>query len=923
MKTHYVRTTGTEHLRKQIAVQQERLRINPFTRLLLDPRIVREAQSISSTRPGRVIAGDPHGFAQDIGTPASIAARCYDIIRSALVVQETDIGSLLEALETLLHQIRDIKKYTMPLNTTRVMVALLRNAMNNAHDRRQLFDDLEMFKESLKGSPDTIRKLLHKLNLMELPEKETLRDVDIAWDDGVYDSATTGRKSILQILMDAYVKGLSSVTITHTNSFNLPSIKLGLEAARILGIQVHFSLEFSVGPAQHRQNYIVYLPHCDTVEDYVNFVKGHRLADFFRQLNEQSKEKNKMLERQIDRFNEHYLQIFNQGYEKSPELCIKPLRFDELSGEHTFGGLSRIHLGINVYHQYRDVLQQRIDTLRETLPLSRNNAEKKALNEQIEHLRHERSQLTVNEIVDRFFQKNAGYDYDAILSDLSLTFQSIRANGGDIILAQPLANGLGESITAMIKQFPAIQGIEIYNTRLYFKHHPAEHHDLIEVVNLINAHQIEPLRSLLTTLATRYNIALDREMIEEFLSRLSGSDFLLKTVMRSDSNGYHPIGTPGMGFFINPSPQNTLRNSASIPVSLLATPSLELPAGYQHAPAAVSVINTFPVETEKPQPDKYRHVLTLRRVFHYPNPWIRNTLTLGIGVAAATMIGSGSIGLPFVGTWFMGSILNYFLSDMVGEKNYDPRNWQIHHFNMTNASTSLLYTGFGIAMLKIVDSTIKIYAGDLPGFAASYLTALGILTAKGAFEYFKALAMGNDTTKAKWGFGRMFISAIPLTIFQSSIGPAIPRLIQVKLWDEIVKHIISISFKFRDFTRSRQHDYQKLIGKLENETDADKQAIAFLDLLYIWKEMPRGQIELKKYILAHPPVRDHLIAWSCGEDPLRILNDPKLDPAYKKLKDKLSSYLGEFHHFLASLAPENQKSGHTALILQPLQRLHY
>ena len=57
-------------------------------------------------------------------------------------------------------------------------------------------------------------QLLDKLGLAELPETgKKLKDLDMGFDGHVHDTATSGRKNPTQLIIDAFIKGMSELTI--------------------------------------------------------------------------------------------------------------------------------------------------------------------------------------------------------------------------------------------------------------------------------------------------------------------------------------------------------------------------------------------------------------------------------------------------------------------------------------------------------------------------------------------------------------------------------------------------------------------------------------------------------------------------------------------------------------------------------------
>ena len=95
---------------------------------------------------------------------------------------------------------------------------------------------------------------------MEVPETgQPLKDLHMGWDYHVHDNLSEGRKTPSQVLLDAFIKGISEVVLAHYTLRDENIIREAYQAGQILGIKVQIGIEFSVGPKWNRRHFM-YLP---------------------------------------------------------------------------------------------------------------------------------------------------------------------------------------------------------------------------------------------------------------------------------------------------------------------------------------------------------------------------------------------------------------------------------------------------------------------------------------------------------------------------------------------------------------------------------------------------------------------------------------------------------------------------------------
>ena len=118
----------------------------------------------------------------------------------------------------------------------------------------------------------------------------------MGWDFHVHDTTSYGLKSPSQLIIDAFIKGISELTVAYNTLDNSEPVKEVLEAGKILGIKVNIALEFSAMTNGKRFHYMYILPNFSSKkEKFKKFLK-HQTEDFrefMQELEENEKKTNK------------------------------------------------------------------------------------------------------------------------------------------------------------------------------------------------------------------------------------------------------------------------------------------------------------------------------------------------------------------------------------------------------------------------------------------------------------------------------------------------------------------------------------------------------------------------------------------------------------------------------------------------------
>lgn len=219
----------------------------------------------------------PHGIKELVGSPVSrMAFAVVNLLRN-LEAGGTAKDRLL-ALQTLYDEVLNSAHSTLRRNTARVLMQIMKG-MVRAHGRQlaqlKLAHD---FRHTVQGTPRVVRRMLARYHLPEMPEDWN----QLAFDDHVYDANTKGRKSPTHLIMDAWIKGLRSLTVAYEYWVDPDAAREILRAAEITGIVVRIGLEFHV-PFYGRFASLLWIPRgFSSNEDFLEFLHSPKVANMMR-----------------------------------------------------------------------------------------------------------------------------------------------------------------------------------------------------------------------------------------------------------------------------------------------------------------------------------------------------------------------------------------------------------------------------------------------------------------------------------------------------------------------------------------------------------------------------------------------------------------------------------------------------------------
>lgn len=296
----------------------------------------------------------PHGIKEMAETKGlRIAYAVAHLLRSLEVGQGDD---RVNALRMLRSEAIDTAVGTMPKNTARVLLELMKDLVRSHGDAPRQLTLAHDFRTAATGKPRIVRRQLKKYHLLEMPEAWN----QITFDDHVHDANTKGRKTPTHLIMDAWIKGIRRLRVIHYN-FIEPRFAAELfAAAKIMNMDIRIGIEFY---ARYRRKYIqlIWVPRgFADAQDFLCFLADPRMTALMEEGRTVSTHQQHHVMALLQKFNTTYLPRFRQSW----KLSIEPLDEASFLKFVGIGQKSKVHLAEYIQNKILDALQRRLKNLK-------------------------------------------------------------------------------------------------------------------------------------------------------------------------------------------------------------------------------------------------------------------------------------------------------------------------------------------------------------------------------------------------------------------------------------------------------------------------------------------------------------------------------------------------------------------------------
>ena len=263
----------------------------------------------------------------------------------------------IEALQALRDEAMNVEAGHLRRNTARVLMQIMKELVRSQGDEKRRLELAHDFHRAATGKTRIIERQLSRYHLSLMPEDW----VQVSFDNHVHDANTKGRKSATHLIMDAWIKGIRSLTVVYYNFVNWDVAEELLQAAQVMGINVRLGIEFQT-KFKAREVKIIWVPRGFTgPEDFLKFLAKPRIAAFMEQGRKLSKIQEEQVMAVLGEFNAHILPAVNQDL----GVGLAPLDREDFTRFVGQGQASLLHLGKFIHSRLLPVLEERFAALQE------------------------------------------------------------------------------------------------------------------------------------------------------------------------------------------------------------------------------------------------------------------------------------------------------------------------------------------------------------------------------------------------------------------------------------------------------------------------------------------------------------------------------------------------------------------------------
>lgn len=831
-------------------------------------------------RPLTIPHSHPGGYRREFGK------RRLNIAEAYLLIAKTQAPELykqrLDALQTVIEQSLHAKSVAMPINTARMQMFMIKNAIEVYGNKRLQHEFISDFSQISFGNEVIIRQFLKKYGLIEVPEADKpLKQMSLGWDDHVRDSLSDGRKAPSQLMIDAFIKGLSRITIVYNNLDEPRIISEALMAGEIMGIAVEIGMEFTVGSGKNRRRYVYIPPVFAKSNDFFSFLKDkeEQLKEFREGLRKNMVNRRQGIIKLINQFNELHLPRLNEGFSSDSTCWFAPLQEEELDKIVGYGQPSTEHLSELLFDRFKKVYHKRVLYLK-----ALTQTGKKKLKQQKEYTRwnydyiknwYEECRkiyisLNQEDINAKYMSFGQVIMYDSAFNTEEQVFEILRGLPGKIVFLNPLEMGLKNAIKHILNYYEPLTNVELMNLKSCVACNPNDILLLNKFLYLLNNKSHRDLIKYLDDQEVEYD---EEKAIQA--SKMCGEKAISPNCGSGATGRSHLI--PGMGFIRSNRLLPSIRKHVFAKHVTLPKPigtmilnrgkwPHDLNSSDENLEVLVALGTRDSQIVNKIGDEGKGDLNRIGKLWRYLNPKVKNALLLALGYAFTMhwmfyfqFKNAFQIATIYTLVWLFITYFRNVLVDLIASAGTDFRQWTAKNINFENAYQSLFWTGVSVPVLGIVKNQYDIlWTGEKVGYVYEGIKFLALSLANGIYIASHNKLRSFDSNVIKVNFFRSILSWPFATVFAPLLNMfAIPSIVQAKIWADFTGGFIEGAAKFSQRFRLRKRDLISIMPKLRSK-DKHEVNMAMLDILYIWARAPRGKTCLKLLLLNRPSLGERI-----------------------------------------------------------------
>lgn len=790
----------------------------------------------------------PAGFTNLISQRSLSIAEAY--VRLLSHSEDPSYVERIEALQTLMHHIRYSENVAMPINTARVQLALMKNAVKMKTNRRAQLEMMSDFTWASTGKGRAIRQLLRELDLIEVPETtQKLSEQMLSWDDHLHISMSEGRKSPTLLVVNAFIKGLSRFTVSFYDFSDMQKIEEIFLACDIMGIRGQVAVEFSVGPESARRNYLFIPSQVWRNYQLTEFLDKHAdaLKPFHDGLKENARRRNENARRLVEHINLTAIPEFNAGYADLDALKLAPIAWEDVDNITQNGLVTRIHLGMLLFRAMHPVALKRVLYLENKYrTLDHASAEGQTCKTHYLEALKFLEELTPTYCASRYIVDETVIDYPSVFETEADILPILHSTGGYVAGIRMLHQGLPKAVDILFEQYKNLNDIEIYNmvdaqqvgTESYTKF-------------AILIHAIREGEDAVKKCLRDENLSpRSHEEITGICAHFKAHPFYMRCA--SDSVGWS-TKIPGMGFFheyrLNSKSFKVIRKNGHQPLPQPIADLLKAHRPEDTDKKQVFLLSAMQKNGEWVDGDLVNsNPVTPRNIWRYMNADLKNLIKVCIGFIPTYLC----LGIEFALIWFFLTAFRNALVDLIAS-GIGPRNWKFRTVDLGNLCTSLFFTGFSVPIMSAAKLGFDmLWTGplglDSTGFCFTLIKFCVIALANGCYLASHNTLRGFAKPAIRGNFFRSVLSWPLATAMSYILTPlGVPDVVQAKMASEVIAGIIEGTVKYRRQTKLTRNALLEVYRQVRSPVPITSLA-ARMDLLYFWTHYTFSRRILEKLL---------------------------------------------------------------------------
>ena len=205
---------------------------------LIDRHLSRSAARGAGAVPLRPSTFHPDGLSE-LGYPKALRV-AWAVMGLIDDTAPSTAGERLDALRALKGEAFSSARTPFRLNTARALVQLMKELLRARGDTGEQLRLAHDFNKAASGRPRIARDILHRHNLLEMPEAWNQR----SFDYHVHDSHSSGRKSPTHLIMDAWLKGIRTLKVIYDDYAPPAAAEELIAAAEIMDVTIRIGVRF-------------------------------------------------------------------------------------------------------------------------------------------------------------------------------------------------------------------------------------------------------------------------------------------------------------------------------------------------------------------------------------------------------------------------------------------------------------------------------------------------------------------------------------------------------------------------------------------------------------------------------------------------------------------------------------------------------